>query len=73
MKTCKQTPITFAKLLHVPVIHLNHCGEITAYDFPDEKNLYTLQMVGATQIIDGDGKIVTRRSFEIAANARNLD
>ena len=59
-----QTPATFAKLLHVPVIHSNHCGKVTAVDFYDEKNPFTFQMVGAAQMIDGDGNIIERWSFD---------
>ena len=59
-----QTPVTFARLLHVPVIHSNHCGKVTAVDFYDEKNPFTFQMVGATQMIDENGNIIARRSFD---------
>jgi predicted amidohydrolase len=59
-----QTPVTFAKLLHVPVIHSNHCGKVTAVDFYDEKNPFTFQMVGAAQIIDENGNIIARKSFD---------
>lgn len=59
-----QTPVTFAKLLHVPVIHSNHCGKVTAVDFYDEKNPFTFQMVGATQIIDENGNVIARQSFD---------
>lgn len=59
-----KTPVTFAKLLHVPVIHSNHCGTITAFDYPDEKNPYTFQMVGATQMVDRDGNIIARKAFD---------
>jgi predicted amidohydrolase len=59
-----QTPVTFAKLLHVPVIHSNHCGKVTAVDFYDEKNPFEFQMVGAAQIIDESGNIIARRSSD---------
>jgi predicted amidohydrolase len=59
-----QTPVTFARLLHVPVIHSNHCGKVTAVDFYDEKNPFTFQMVGATQMIDENGNIIARRLFD---------
>ena len=58
-----ETPVTFAKLLHVPVIHSGHCGKITAYNFPKADKLQTRQLVGAAQIIDADGNIIARRPF----------
>ena len=58
-----ETPATFARLLHVPVIHANHCGKITSYNFPANDRLQTRQFVGAAQIIDADGKIIKRRGF----------
>jgi len=60
----KKSPSKFAGLLHVPVIHANHCGVITAYDFPDDKKLNTLQMIGATQIINEKGIILAEKTFE---------
>lgn len=58
-----QTPVTFAKLLGVPVVHANHCGKITAYRFPAFNQLQTRQLVGAAQIIDESGNIIARRCF----------
>ena len=59
-----QTPVKFAELLQVPLIHSNHCGEVTAIDFYDENNPFTYQMVGAAQMINEDGSIIARRSFD---------
>ena len=65
-----ETPVHFAKLLHIPVIHANHCGKVTAYKFsgvknnsPIESELQTRQMVGATQIISSEEEIISRRTF----------
>jgi predicted amidohydrolase len=63
-KFALQVPVTFARLLHVPVIHSNHCGKVTAVDFYDEQNPFTFQMVGATQIIDENGNIIARQAFD---------
>lgn len=62
-KLAFETPVTFAKLLHTPVIHANHCGRITAFNFPDSDKLQTRQLVGATQIIDSDGVAIIRKNF----------
>jgi len=59
-----RTPIRFAQLLHVPVIHSNHCGKINAYDYPNDNNLHNLQMIGATQIIDLEGKVIIQRKYD---------
>ena len=58
------TPVTFAKLIGVPVIHAGHCGKVTAGRFPDADFLQTRQLVGAAQIINADGTVLTRRSFD---------
>lgn len=62
-KLALDTPVTFAKLMNIPVVHANHCGKITAYRFPKEEYLQTRQLVGATQIIDQNGNIIARRQF----------
>ena len=62
-KLALETPCTFAKLLHVPVIHANHCGTVTANNFPNADKTQTRQLVGATQIIDKDGRVLKRRNF----------
>jgi len=58
-----ETPVRFAKLLNVPVIHANHCGNVTAWNFPSLNKLQTRQLVGAAQIIDVQGNILARRCF----------
>ena len=57
------TPVTFAKLLGVPVIHANHCGMVTALRFPAGDAQQTRQLVGAAQIVSGDGTVFARREF----------
>lgn len=57
------TPVTFAKLLGVPVIHANHCGSVTAANFPKKDVIKTRQLVGATQVIAANGDILERRPF----------
>jgi len=59
-----ETPVTFAGLLGVPLVHASHCGEITALDFPRADKIKTRQMVGAAQIVDGDGRILAKRPFQ---------
>lgn len=58
------TPVTFAKLLNVPVIHASHCSMFTSYNFPQADRLQTRKMVGAAQIVNANGEIISRRIFE---------
>ncbi|MCC8108894.1 MAG: carbon-nitrogen hydrolase family protein, partial [Planctomycetes bacterium] len=60
----RRTPLRFAELVKAPVVHANHCGTIRAYDFPDDKTLHTLHMIGATQIIDADGRLLAERRWD---------
>lgn len=62
-KLALETPVTFAKLLGVPVVHANHCGKVTAWNFPNADKEQTRQLVGATQIIDGNGNVISRKPF----------
>lgn len=63
----RDTPVTFAKLLGVPVIHANHCGKIAAFNFPNADKIQTRQLVGATQIVDGNGHVLERKDFSEGA------
>jgi len=61
-----KTPAEFAKRLHTPVIHSNHCGTIdaVAFDYPSDDRIRTFQMIGATQMVDEDGRIIAQRTFD---------
>ncbi len=58
-----ETPVTFAKLLGVPLVHASHCGTVTALRFPDADKIQTRRLVGAAQIINADGNIASKRRF----------
>ncbi len=62
-KLALETPVTFAKLLHTPLIHASHCGTVTSCSFPAGNFLQTRQFVGAAQIIDGNGFVAARKEF----------
>lgn len=62
-KLAQDTPVRFAELLQVPVIHANHCGNITTLNFPHADKLQTRQFVGATQIVSGQGEVLVARAF----------
>lgn len=59
----REAPVTLAKLSGVPVVHANHCGKVTASNFPSADKLQTRQFVGAAQIVDGSGQVLARRIF----------
>ncbi len=59
----RETPAVFAKLSGVPVVHANHCGKVTALNFPHADKTQTRQFVGAAQIADGTGRVLGRRDF----------
>lgn len=58
-----EAPVTLAKLLNVPVVHANHCGKVSALNFPNADRMQTRQLVGGAQIIAGDGQVVKRKAF----------
>lgn len=58
-----ETPVEFAKLVQVPVVHANHCGKVTANHFPNANKIQTRQFVGATQIMNENGYVLERREF----------
>lgn len=58
-----QTPVEFAKLLNVPVVHASHCGKVRAFNFPSGDKAQTRQYVGAARIIGKDGSALERRNF----------
>lgn len=62
-KLAAETPARFAELLQVPVIHANHCGKVTALNFPKADSLQKRQLVGAAQIVSGQGETLVSRGF----------
>lgn len=58
------TPITFAKLLGVPVIHASHAGSFCGYRPPDEEKMEKREYLGETKIINSDGEVLSRLKFE---------
>ncbi len=60
----RETPTTFAKLLGVPVVHAGHAGEFEGYAAPSEKKKYKSHYLGETMIVDSDGQVLERLSYE---------
>lgn len=64
----EQAPAVFARLIGIPVLQASHCG-IVAGDFylTPRRNTrlpYRTKFVGATQIVDGNGRVVAQRSTQ---------
>lgn len=62
-KLALETPVRFAKMLGVSVIHASHCGEVIAWNFPGGDQETTREFVGGAQVIDGQGQVLARRRF----------
>ncbi len=64
----EQAPVEFARRLGVPVIQASHCGSLAGdfYLAPrwNARLPYRTAFVGATQIVDGWGRVVARRSTQ---------
>lgn len=60
----RSVPVTFARLLRVPVIFASHAGDFEGYKPPDETTLQHRPYMGETQIVDGYGNIVAHMSRE---------
>lgn len=56
------TPGTFAKMLGVPFIHASHAGEFEGLTPGAEHLPYRSRMLGETQIVDGTGEVIARRT-----------
>jgi predicted amidohydrolase len=60
----KETPVKFARMLGVPVIHASNAGTFKGYAQVDEKKPYNSHYLGETMIVDGRGQILARMSYE---------
>jgi predicted amidohydrolase len=60
----KDTPSRFAKILGVPVVHAAHAGELDGFNPFDQEMPYRSRFLGQSQIVDGRGNILARRSYE---------
>lgn len=60
-------PIDLAKMLHVPVVHASHNAKFEGFNFPKGDKLETRTILGASQIVDDNGKVVKRKMYNEAA------
>jgi predicted amidohydrolase len=61
------TPVTFARLLGVPLVFASYAGTFDAYRPPEETLLQTRPYMGETQIVDGTGTVLARMAREDGA------
>jgi len=60
----KETPLRFARMLGVPVVHASHIGIVDNYSDSDLSTPKKRVYLGETQIIDKTGKILSRMSYQ---------
>lgn len=60
----RDAPAKFARMLGVPVVHASHVGKLEGFNPPDEQIPFHSRFLGETQIVDGQGKILARRTYE---------
>lgn len=60
----KATLSIFAKVLGVPVVHAAHAGRLDGFNPFDPQMPYRSRFLGESQIVDGRGSILARRSYE---------
>lgn len=58
----RAAPVTFARMLGVPVVLSSHAGVFEGYRPPDETALQKRRHLGETQIVDGHGEVLARMS-----------
>lgn len=54
----RSVPVTFSRLMRVPVVFASHAGDFKGYKPPDETTLQHRPYMGETQIVDGHGNVL---------------
>lgn len=54
----RSAPVTFARMMRVPVVFASHAGDFTGYKPPDATTLQHRPYMGETQIVDGYGTVL---------------
>jgi len=58
------TPVRFARMLGVPVVHASHAGSFRGFTKPSCEESYNSRFLGETVIVDGRGQILARMARE---------
>jgi predicted amidohydrolase len=73
----ENAPVEFARLLGVPVLHASHCGGFTGrMPLTPWSSLtvpYVSEFVGATQIVDAEGRVLAARNAREGAGVVTAD
>ena len=64
LELLQETPVRFARMLGVPVVHASHAGSFRGFSTPDQKECYDSHYQGETVIINGHGQILARMAYE---------
>lgn len=64
LEMLQATPVTFAKLLDVPVIHAGHAGNFEGYAAPSERRKYKSHYLGESKIVDRQGQVLAGMSYD---------
>jgi predicted amidohydrolase len=69
----KATPGRFARLLGVPVVNASHAGHFEGLSWPGQPVRFASSYLGETQIVNGQGETLARRSREEGAGVITAD
>jgi predicted amidohydrolase len=63
LQLLQETPVRFARMLGVPVVHASHAGSFQGFVLPDEQVPFNSHYEGETMIVDGHGSILARMAY----------
>jgi predicted amidohydrolase len=64
LELLQETPVRFARMLGVPVVHASHAGTFEGFALPDYEDPYNSHFEGETVIVDGHGQILASMSYQ---------
>ena len=64
LELLREAPVTFAKLLGVPIIHAGHAGDFIGFAAPSEKKHYISHYLGESVIVDAQGHVLSHMTRE---------
>jgi predicted amidohydrolase len=64
LELLQDTPVRFARMLGVPVVHASHAGSFQGFLMPDQEVPYNSHFQGETVIVDGHGQVLARMAYE---------
>ncbi len=64
LELLQETPVRFARMLGVPVVHASHAGSFQGFSMHDQREAYDSHFLGETVIVDRHGQILARMAYE---------